>query len=353
VRWSAHALMVLLAFFAQRPSAQATDRSDLYRPYLLATRGPLFSPFDAAASMPLCPGCSGPWRVAMRLVMQQDEPLVALRMSRPLHLDGAMWGGLRHGAGWQLGIAAHALKQPGERQVMAGIQKRHHRTFFALGLEALEVDLPPVFGDSGNRRGKIRRTGAVVQFELGSGSSRLLARRRRAGFALGGTLRAWQPMGHPTMLDSHLALTAHMAPRGPRGAKLWGQGLWRGLIGSDDAVIAAGGWHLPSPMGETRHVMRQSMPGYEDTVRHTARLMQGQAGVTAPLGRAARLDLFAAASHVDTLSAQPGRWLRSLGARFDYRARSRRGLTPMVSYQVAHRFDGARGPWLHTLTASL
>ena len=345
--------MVLLALIAQRPTAQASDRSDLYRPYLLATRGPLFSPFDATAMMPLCPGCSGPWRVAMRLAMQQDEPLVALRMSRPLHLDGTVWGGLRHSAGWQLGIAAHALKQPGERQVVAGIEKRHHRTFFALGLEALEADLPPVLGHATIRQRNIRRTGAVLQFELGGAHPSALAQRRHAGIVFAGTLRAWQPLGHPTMLDSHLALSAHAAPRGRRGPQLWGHGVWRGLIGSDDAVIAAGGWHLPSPMGETRHVMRQSMPGYEDTVRHTARLMQGQAGVTAPLGRAARLDLFAAASHVDILTAQPGRWLRSLGARFDFRGRSRRGLTPMVSYQVAHRFDGNRGPWLHTLTASI
>jgi hypothetical protein len=305
--------------------------------------------------MPLCAGCTGPWRVAMRMAMQNDEPLLALRLIRPFYGSWRDVDGVDRPK-WQLGISANALNQPGQRRVVAAMCRAQRNTRVEAGLEAMEAELLPVTDQPKLPKRSVRRSGAVVSWQIHSPSfqqHRPHPAMQPLGLVLGGTLRFWQSLSAKPVLDSQLRLSLASSPQGASRRQLWADLGWRGLVGSDDRLLAAGGWQMPGPVGTGHHVFKQSVPGYEDMVRYTARMMHAQAGAGTGVGRHGRIDVFASATQIDTLAHRPGRWLRSLGARFNLTLASRKTRAPVVSYQLARRFDGNRGPWLHMLTASL
>lgn len=304
---------------------------------------------------PLCPGCISPWRMALRMARDNEELMVALRLSRPLS-DQFLPVSQRFDPRWHLGIAAIALTQPGERRVVAGLCRAHRNTHIEASLEAMEADLPPVTEQPRVPKRSVRRTGAVVSWQIRDPSFRpssSFAAPRPQGVTLGGTVRMWQSPGAHAVLDSQLRLEMGTRMAAAKQPQIWADLGWRGLVGSDDKLLAAGGWRLPSTIGNNHHVLKQDVPGYEDMVRYTARMVHAQVGAGTAVGRSARVDVFAAATQLDTLAHRPARWLRSLGAKINLTPAVRRGRTPLISYQVAHRFDGARGPWLHMLTASI
>ena len=350
MKWSAPAFAVLLVFLWGRQDATAKAESPPH-----AT---LYERLDLLASdglTPLCAGCTSPWRVAMRMAMQNDEPLLALRLIRPL--DG-QWQGVDgfDRPKWLLGISANALNQPGQRRVVAAMCRTQRNTRVEAGLEALDAELPPAADQPKLPKRSVRRSGAMLSWQIHSPTftkHRPHPAIMPLGLLLGGTLRLWQSMGAKPVLDSQLRLTVASPLQGASQRQFWADLGWRGLLGSDDRLLAAGGWQMQGPVGAATHVLKQGVPGYEDMVRYTDRMVHAQGGVGTAAGRHARLDVFAAATQIDALAHQPGRWLRSLGARINLTPPGRKTRTPVVSYQVARRFDGNRGPWLHMLTASL
>lgn len=322
----------------------------------LADHTPMTQDAQAAPMMPLCAGCVGPWQVAMQMGMNDAVPLLALRAFRHFGANSDDPDAANQPMGaWSLGLQANALNQPGEHRVVAAICRTHKASSVEAGLEAFATELSPSQDQPKLPGRMVRRNGAMLAWQMHSAGAggRISPVDTWSGLRLGGTLRLWQSFGARPVMDSQVNVQVATPARAKQQTQLWGHLGWRGLVGSDDPLVRAGGWRMPQPTGRAQHVLREDVPGYEDITRYTARMMRAQMGLGAALGRNVRLDLFGAATHLDTMGPRQGRWLRAVGGHVNVRRLGSRGSSALLSYQISRRFDGNRGPWLHMLIASL
>jgi hypothetical protein len=292
----------------------------------------------------------------MQMGMADETPLLALRAFRSLGPNGMNPHAANQPLGaWQLGLQAHTLDQPGERRYVAAICRVHKASSVEAGVEVLDAELAPVQDQPRLARRFVRRSGAVLSWQMHSvGAGRKVDPALTwSGLRMGGTMRLWQSLGARPVVDSQVNLQIATPTTQAQRTQLWGHLGWRGLLGSDDKLVRAGGWRMPVPAGENRHVLHEDVPGYEDLTRYTARMMRAQVGIGAALAHQTRVDLFAAATQLDTMVHHRGRWLRAIGANVNVHRLGRSAGNASVSYQVSHRLDGNRGPWLHMLTASI